>query len=282
MALNAVTAAIAFLLAASTVSMVTVGSISLVKTIKAEKQWTAIDTKLEAVKNSSGMSSLEESIDQNNEKNKEDQKKQKAQIDLINTKEQLKQDIKDLQAQIEQTQRDLGTAKTQKTKLEKAINTLNEMKVELDAAFVAADTNANIAARLDRNLWTPLINAAGALLYNNAGGGDVAGHMDDILDACANVNGRRDGNNLGAAVLLKQVIELLADRQADAVTAAGAARRAIGAEKMVARNFLTGTFRPELQQQIADIKKYKKAIAKHTADLKTKENELAALQKKNK
>lgn len=282
MALNIATAAIGFLLAASAVSMVTVGTISLVKTIKAEQEWKDINTRVTAVKNSTGMSSLADKLDKNNEKNKKDQKDQKEKIELINTEAQLKKDIETLQAQIEQAQKDLGTANTQKTKLEKAIHTLTEMRRDLQNAMAALNTNVNANAHLDKNLWSPFLTiGAGAPRYNAGGPNGWAGDKGRVLDECAAIDGARDYQDLaGAGTHLMTVLNLLHDLQADNTNEA--ANHATNAQAGPALNFLDTTFRPELQEQVDNIKKFKKAIAKNTADLKAKKDELAALQKKNK
>lgn len=279
MALNAVTAAIAFLLAASTVSMVTVGSISLVKTIKAEKQWTAIDTKLEAVKNSSGMSSLEESIDQNNEMNKEDQKKQKAQIDLINTKEQLKQDIKARQAKIEQSQKDLDDANALMTKLEKAVHTSEEMRKDFDAILATKNTNADVRAHLDARLWDAYINAAtGFFRYNWNSTNEIAGNKDTVLNALAATDGQRSGAAVGGGVVLKQMLASLGDQDAS-IVGAGAAALATAVERGPALNLLSRKWQSELKQKITDVKKLEAEIAKAREELKAEEVKLENMEK---
>lgn len=282
MALNTAAAAVGLLFAAGAVSLVAVGTVNLIKEIKAEKQWTAIEAKLEDVKNSSGMSSLEESISQNKEKNKKDQKDQKEKIELINTEEQLKKDIKALQAQIEQAQKDLGTAKTQKTKLEKAIHTLTEMRRDLEAALAAVQENADATPHLDGMLWNGFFNngAGGGVRYNAGGAATWNANKATVLDLCAGIDGARDGSQVAGNHHLMLVLNLLADRQADNTGEAGVL--ATGAHRGPALAFLNNTFRPELKAQVDNIKKFKKAIAKHNADLKTKEKELAVLQKKNK
>lgn len=283
MALSTAGAALAFLIATGAASVVAVGAINLVKTRQAEKDWNDISTRLTAAENSSDISDLKETIDKNNNKLKQDKEKSKEKIELIEKEVQLKKDIEALQAQIEQAQKDLGTAKTQKTKLEKAIHTLNEMKVELDAVYAAGtNTNADVAAILDQKLWSPFFTVAGAApVFNNGAAGELVARKNEVLDACADVDGERDGHNLAAATNLKVVLALLADTDATAGVA-GVGNPASKAEKVGPRNFLERTFRPELQEQVDSIKRFKKAIAKTTADLKAKENELAALQKKNK
>lgn len=282
MALNIATAAIGFLLAASAVSMVTVGTISLVKTIKAEQEWKEINTKLTAVKDSTGMSSLAESLDKNNEKNKKDQKDQNEKIELINTEAQLKKDIEALEADIKQAQKDLAPAKAEQTKWENARKTVKEMKRDV-TAWLTMNTQTDLQPLADASIWSPILGPAAGVItptFNVGGGGGLVGQMPALKDELAAVAGRRAGGVYNAGAFpLHRLIEMLHDRQA---AGAGAGNPAGAVEDAFVRNFFEELCKPELTAAQAEVKKFDDAIKDNTAKLKEKQAQLEALQKKNK
>lgn len=282
MALNAVTAAVGFLLAASAVSMVTIGTISLVKTIKAEKDWKDISTKLTAVENSSDMSSLKETINNNNNKLKQAQKKSKEKIELINTEDQLKKDIEALQAQIEQAKRDLEPAKADQTKWENARKTVKEMKRDV-TAWLPMNTATDLQPLVDASIWSPILGPAGANIvptFNVGGGGGLGARLPALKNELAVIAGRRAGAAYNVnAFPLHRLIEMLHDRRADG---AGAANPAGAVEDAFVKNFFEDLCQPELTAAQAEVKRFDDAIKDNTAKLKEKQAQLEALQKKNK
>lgn len=281
MELNAVTAAVGFLLAASAVSMVTIGTINLVKTITAEKEYKGINNKLTDIKGSSANSDLVDLIDRNDKKNKEDQKKQKEKIELINTEDQLKKDIKALQAQIEQAKRDLEPAKNEQTRWENARKTVKQMKRDVDL-WLTMNTNTDLQALADASIWSPILGPGGAAIaptFNVGAGGGLAAQLPAIKNGLANIAGRRAGQpyNVGAFPLVR-LIAMLHDQRA---VGAGAANLAGAVDDAFVKNFFEDLCQPELTAAQNQVKQFEDDIKDNTAKLREKQAQLEAL-KKNK